>query len=53
MDGVLVPPEDPRALADALHELPLAAPTGAALAQHTPDEVAAAHRRAYERLLRG
>jgi glycosyltransferase involved in cell wall biosynthesis len=53
VDGVLVPPEDPRALADALHRLPLAAPTGAALVQHAPDSVAAAHRRAYERLLHG
>jgi glycosyltransferase involved in cell wall biosynthesis len=53
VDGVLVPPEDPRALADALHRMPLAAPAGAALLQHAPDAVAHAHRRAYERVLHG
>jgi glycosyltransferase involved in cell wall biosynthesis len=52
VDGILVPPEDPRALADALHRLPLVPPTGNALAKHAPDEVAGVHRRAYERLLR-
>ena len=51
VDGVLVPPEDPRALADALHKLPLAPPTGGALLRHSPWHVAAAHRAAYERLL--
>ena len=51
VDGVLVPPEEARALADALRRLPLRAPTGEALAKHAPDEVAGAHRRAYERLL--
>lgn len=51
VDGVLVPPEDPRALADALHKLPLAAPLGAALDRHAPADVGAAHREAYERLL--
>lgn len=51
IDGVLVMPEDPRALADALHKLPLPAPTGSALARHAPEDVAAAHRSAYERLL--
>ena len=53
VDGVLVPPDDPRALADALHKLPLAAPTGAALLRHDPADVGAAHRTAYERLLSG
>jgi glycosyltransferase involved in cell wall biosynthesis len=51
VDGVLVPPEDPRALADALHKLPLPPPTGEALQRHAPERVAAAHRAAYERLL--
>jgi len=51
VDGVLVEPEDPRALADALHKLPLAAPTGAALERHAPAGVGAAHRTEYERLL--
>jgi len=50
VDGVLVPPEDPRALADALHKLPLAPPTGGALVRHSPRDVAAAHQAAYERL---
>jgi len=53
VDGVLIPPEDPRALADALHRLRLETPTGDALARHAPGEVAAAHRGAYERLLGG
>ena len=53
VDGVLVPPEDPRALAHALHRLPLDPPTGAALQLHAPDAVATAHRLAYERVLRG
>jgi glycosyltransferase involved in cell wall biosynthesis len=51
VDGVLVPPGDPRALADALHKLPLAPPTGAALERHAPADVGQAHRAAYERLL--
>jgi len=51
VDGVLVPPGDPRALADALHKLPLAPPTGAALDRHAPAGVGEAHRAAYERLL--
>lgn len=51
VDGVLVTPEDPRALADALHKLPLDTPTGSALDRHAPAGVAAAHRAAYERLV--
>lgn len=51
IDGVLVTPDDPRALADALHKLPLPAPVGSALDRHAPEVVAAAHRGAYERLL--
>ena len=50
VDGVLVPPEDPRALADALLRLPLPPPTGTALVRHSPRDVAAAHLAAYERL---
>ena len=51
VDGVLVPPDDARALADALHKLPLPPPQGAALERHAPAGVGAAHRAAYERLL--
>jgi glycosyltransferase involved in cell wall biosynthesis len=51
VDGVLVPPEDARALADALHKLPLAPPAGGALVRHSPRDVAAAHLAAYEGLL--
>ena len=51
VDGVLVPPEDPRALADALRKLPLSPPTGAALERHAPAGVGQAHRVEYERLL--
>lgn len=51
VDGLLVPAEDARALADALAKLPLGPPTGAALVRHAPETVAAEHRSAYERLL--
>ena len=51
IDGLLVVPDDPRALADALHKLPLAAPTGEALRRHAPEDVAEAHRAAYARLI--
>jgi glycosyltransferase involved in cell wall biosynthesis len=51
VDGLLVAPEDPRALADALHKLPLGPPTGDALERHAPAGVGAAHRTEYERLL--
>ena len=51
VDGVLVPPEDARALADALQKLPLPRPSGTALDRHAPERVAAAHLAAYERLV--
>lgn len=53
VDGLLVPPGDAPALAAALHKLPLAPPTGAALRLHAPRDVAQAHREAYEKLLGG
>ena len=49
VDGILVPPDDPAALAGALRELPLPTPRGRALRRHRPDEVAARHVAAYER----
>jgi glycosyltransferase involved in cell wall biosynthesis len=51
VDGVLVAPDDPAALRDALRLLPLPAPGGAAVDRHRPDEVAARHRSAYEQAL--
>lgn len=51
-DGILVPPGDPRALADALRRLPLAPPKAHAVALHRPDAVAAAHAAAYARCRR-
>ena len=51
-DGILVPPGDPAALADALRRLPLPPPKAAAVARHRPDAVARAHVDAYERCLR-
>jgi glycosyltransferase involved in cell wall biosynthesis len=49
-DGILVPPEDPSALAAAIRRLPLPFPEpgGAALARHDPALVAAEHAAAYE-----
>lgn len=47
VDGILVPPDDPVALAGALRELPLPAPRARAVDRHRPDEVAARHRDAY------
>jgi glycosyltransferase involved in cell wall biosynthesis len=48
-DGVLVPPGDPQALADALRRLPLPPPKASAVARHRPAAVARAHVEAYER----
>ncbi|HZT66678.1 MAG TPA: glycosyltransferase [Acidimicrobiales bacterium] len=51
-DGVLVPPDDPDALAAALRRLPLPAVTAAAaVAAHDPAAVAEAHAAAYRRVL--
>jgi glycosyltransferase involved in cell wall biosynthesis len=46
-DGALVAPDDARALARALRQVPLVAPTAAAVAQHRPGAVVAAHAAAY------
>lgn len=51
-DGILVPPGDPRALADALRRLPLPPPKASAVPRHRPPAVAAAHVDAYERAIR-
>ena len=51
-DGILVPPGDPAALADALRRLPLPPPKAAAVARHRPDAVGRAHVDAYERCTR-
>jgi glycosyltransferase involved in cell wall biosynthesis len=48
VDGILVPPDDPAALAAALRRLPLPPPVGRALVRHRPAEVAARHVAAYE-----
>lgn len=48
-DGLLVPPGDPVALAEALGRLPLPPPVGRSLEGHRPEEVAAAHLAAYKR----
>ena len=50
-DGILVPPGDPAALADALRRLPLPAPKASAVPRHRPTAVAAAHIDAYERAI--
>jgi glycosyltransferase involved in cell wall biosynthesis len=48
-DGILVPPGDPHALADALRRLPLPPPKASAVARHRPEAVAQAHVDAYRR----
>lgn len=53
VDGALVAPGDPEALAAAIEHLPLPAPSGAAAARHRPSVVGAAHRAAYEEVLAG
>lgn len=50
-DGILVPPGDPHALADALRRLPLPPPKASAVARHRPATVAQAHIDAYERAI--
>jgi len=47
-DGILVAPDDPRALREALARLPLPEPTGAAVPRHRPAVIAAAHIAAYK-----
>jgi glycosyltransferase involved in cell wall biosynthesis len=51
VDGFLVPPEDPQALAAALARLPIGPPTGAALLRHSPIEVGRTHMEAYASLV--
>jgi glycosyltransferase involved in cell wall biosynthesis len=46
-DGILVPPDDPAALADALSQLRLVPPHAAAAERHRPAAVVAAHAVAY------
>jgi glycosyltransferase involved in cell wall biosynthesis len=46
-DGILVPPDDPAALADALGRLALVPPVAAAAERHRPHAVVAAHALAY------
>ena len=47
VDGLLVPPDDPGALADALARLPLRPPQAHAAARHSPAAAIAAHASAY------
>jgi phosphatidyl-myo-inositol dimannoside synthase len=47
-DGLLVPPDDPDALAAAIERLPLPLPVAAAAARHAPSVVGAIHRAVYE-----
>ncbi len=47
-DGILVPAEDPDALAAAIRRLPLPTPTARAVEAHRPGAVAAEHLRAYQ-----
>jgi len=51
VDGFLVPPADPVALAAALARLPVGPPTGAALLRHSPAEVGRTHMEAYASLV--
>jgi glycosyltransferase involved in cell wall biosynthesis len=51
VDGFLVPPEDPKALAAALARLPIGPPTASALLRHSPAEVGRTHLEAYASLV--
>jgi glycosyltransferase involved in cell wall biosynthesis len=51
VDGFLVPPEDPTALAAALARLPFGMPVGEALLRHSPAEVGRTHMEAYASLV--
>lgn len=51
VDGVLVPPGNPAALAQALAKVPLGAPAGAALDRHRPEAVAIEHLELYQKLV--
>lgn len=51
-DGILVPPGDAAALADAIERLPLPPPEGDAATRHLPEQVAADHLAAYEAITR-
>jgi len=51
VDGFLVPPEDPTALAAALARLPIDMPAGEALLRHSPIEVGRTHLEAYASLV--
>ena len=51
VDGFLVPPEDPIALAAALARLPVGPPVGAATLRHSPLEVGRSHLEAYASLV--
>ncbi len=51
VDGFLVPPEDPAALAAALARLPIGQPAGEALLRHSPAEVGRTHMEAYASLV--
>ena len=51
VDGYLVPPEDPVALAAAIARLPFGPPKGAATLRHSPIEVGRSHLEAYASLV--
>ncbi|HUQ38900.1 MAG TPA: glycosyltransferase [Acidimicrobiales bacterium] len=51
VDGIVVPPDDPAALATAIRRLPLPSPGADAVARHAPAAVLAAHVDAYQAAL--
>ena len=51
VDGILVPPDDPSALRDALRKLPLPAPGAEAVERHRAPAIVASHVAAYEQAL--